>query len=277
MAMSVEGLNVFLSGPMTGYDDYNERGFVAAHIRLKKLGAEHVYDPILQWVCEPERISVVRSHESYMLECVQELSRMRDDGEPYYDAVVQIDGWQASEGAKVEDIVAEACGIMRIPFSAFADDGDGGSDVSESDDATPASTDGVDMGDVIERDVDRLWDVWYAMATEWECVDEHGHVEGNVMTATKDVHPVAVAELLAIQSELESHGVGADDLASARIIEAGSTGMNAFVNHVICDFTRQDGKQGHLNFEMSGPAIPNDRERMSGETDVDSLVWRDWL
>lgn len=114
MIYCVYGLNVFVSGPMTGYKDYNERAFMEAHIKLREAGAEHVYNPALQWVCEPLHISERRDHESYMLECIQELSRMAEDGTPFYDAVIQIDGWQASDGAVMEEAVATSCGIPCV-------------------------------------------------------------------------------------------------------------------------------------------------------------------
>lgn len=108
------GTNAFLSGPMTGYKNYNERKFIAAQIKLKNAGAEDVYNPILQWICEPLRVSETRDHESYMVECVQELSRTKEDGTPYYDVLVQLDGWKRSDGARVEKIVAESCGIPCV-------------------------------------------------------------------------------------------------------------------------------------------------------------------
>lgn len=114
MICCVYGMNAFLSGPMTGHKNYNERGFVSAHIKLKNAGAESVYNPILQWLCEPARVSDARDHESYMTECIQELSRTKEDGTPYYDVLVQLDGWKRSEGARIEQIVAKSCGIQCV-------------------------------------------------------------------------------------------------------------------------------------------------------------------
>jgi hypothetical protein len=110
-------MNVFVSGPMTGRANYNERKFIQAQIKLRGLGAEHIYNPIMAWLSEPSRIADGRDHESYMTECLHELTRTRDDGMPFYDVVVQLDGWKKSLGAKAEYIVAESCGIPCVSIS----------------------------------------------------------------------------------------------------------------------------------------------------------------
>lgn len=107
---------VFLSGPMSGLENFNMNAFTAAHARLKKAGAEEVFDPILTWLNEPERTSRKRDHESYMLECLAELTRS-DGGRPYYDILAQLDGWQDSPGAAVEAAVAKSLGIPTTNVS----------------------------------------------------------------------------------------------------------------------------------------------------------------
>lgn len=114
MLACVYGTNVFISGPMAGHANCNERNFMKAHVRIRECGAEHVCNPAICWMQEPGRVSERRDRESYMLESIQELTRVREDGSPFYDFVVQLDGWRRGPGAKMEAAVAEACGIPCV-------------------------------------------------------------------------------------------------------------------------------------------------------------------
>ena len=115
--MRLAGKRVFLSGPMTGIDHYNVAAFAEAHAICKEAGAETVYDPAHEWLTsrEPEQ-----AHEAYMSRCINVLTRTaqsRDDWtvtEPVWDALVQLDGWQLSDGATLEMQVARACGIPVV-------------------------------------------------------------------------------------------------------------------------------------------------------------------
>lgn len=125
----LEGRRVFVSGPMSSREHNNVTKFLAAHIVLNKLGALVVYDPAAEWVEEVAHGSCCdKNHDYYMRKCIGELSRSwyaSDDSDgqtPYYDLLVQLDGWQDSEGAKTEKIVAEACGIEVIELQALADE-----------------------------------------------------------------------------------------------------------------------------------------------------------
>lgn len=125
----LEGKRVFISGPMSSRKHNNVTKFLAAHIVLNKLGALSVYDPAAEWVDDVSRGSWEdRGHEFYMRRCISELSKSwyvdAEDGgtRPLYDLLVQLDGWQDSEGAKTEKIVAEACGIEVIELQALADE-----------------------------------------------------------------------------------------------------------------------------------------------------------
>ena len=111
------GRNVFLSGPMTGHEDCNIAGFTKAHLLVRRLGAADVFDQAQEWLSSSEAEANARSHESYMLECLHELTRRDEDGNAYYDAVIQLPGWEASEGARMEESVAKACGIPVIDLS----------------------------------------------------------------------------------------------------------------------------------------------------------------
>ena len=107
----VKGKRVFLSGPMSGIDHYNAPEFTRAHAVCKEAEAFSVFNPAEEWLNGYE----TRSHEYYLRTCVHELTRERlEDYEPFYDVVVQLPGWENSEGAKTEAIVASACGIPCI-------------------------------------------------------------------------------------------------------------------------------------------------------------------
>jgi len=115
----LKGLNVFLSGPMTGYECYNLLEFVKAHRRLQSLGAAYIYDPALIWLNRMVRGEKEESHEFYMRETITELAKGKSSQgllakKPLYDIVVMLDGWEKSEGAMTETYVANACGIKVV-------------------------------------------------------------------------------------------------------------------------------------------------------------------
>lgn len=116
--------NVFISGPMSGFANYNMNAFMEAHAELKKAGADLVFNPILKWLNEPERVSQCRTHESYMLICLAELTAYEPHQQnadaivPKYDILVHLDGWQNSPGSKTEVTVAEAVGIQTMDLQA---------------------------------------------------------------------------------------------------------------------------------------------------------------
>jgi len=120
----LEGKRVFLSGPMSSDAHNNVTKFIDAHAVLNRLGALVVYDPACEWVEEIAHGSFeARGHDYYMRRCVRELSRSIDpDGQaPYYDLLVQLDGWRDSRGAKTEKEVAEACGVAVVEFQSLPD------------------------------------------------------------------------------------------------------------------------------------------------------------
>lgn len=109
--MIIRNKRVFLSGPMSGYDYYNAPEFTRAHAICKEAGAFSVFNPAEEWLNGDE----TKSHEYYLRTCVHELTReLPMDYNPVYDVVVQLPGWENSEGAKTEAIVASACGIPCV-------------------------------------------------------------------------------------------------------------------------------------------------------------------
>ena len=115
------GVRAFLSGPMSDDAHCHIADFIDEHKRLQALGIEHIYNPAFKWVGEMDSGMTEGTHEYYMRECINELTRpafdRTGDGvrfDPYYDVLVQLHGWSYSEGAKLERDVALACGIRVV-------------------------------------------------------------------------------------------------------------------------------------------------------------------
>lgn len=130
MSFDVDGLRVFLSGPMSGYEDWNREAFAEAAAWCMGHGAIEVFDPAGGAPKGPD----CHSHEHWMRKTLHELTRYWDvqdrsrDNEPYYDVLLLLDGWWRSDGANAERMVARACGIEVIELkdaTAWAkEDGD---------------------------------------------------------------------------------------------------------------------------------------------------------
>ena len=109
--MRFDGKHVYLSGPMTGLEDYNRPAFNAAEERVRAEGAADVFNPA--------HFGLGRPHESYMLDTLHELTQsVWDDGlmryVPYWDVIAMLPRWAFSKGAKVERAVAEAIGVEVV-------------------------------------------------------------------------------------------------------------------------------------------------------------------
>ena len=111
------GMRVFLSGPMSGVENYNAAAFAGAHAAIKLAGAECVYDPALEWLMGDD-VPDEAAHEAWMRTTVHELTRPIAFGEAdaYYDVCVLLDGWRESEGAQLEKVVADAAGIWCVAW-----------------------------------------------------------------------------------------------------------------------------------------------------------------
>lgn len=120
---SVNGKRCFLSGPMS--DDpitYHIHVFVDAHMILNAIGAKNVYNPAVEWV---RYHGPDRTHEEWMRECINTLtSSLPDDPDKrLWDCMVSLPGWEDSEGARTERMVASACGIECYDYSEVIDCG----------------------------------------------------------------------------------------------------------------------------------------------------------
>lgn len=112
--IKVKDRTVFLSGPMTGIESYNVDAFLSAHKTLKLLGVRYVFDPAIEWLSSS---GPTRDHAYYMLRAIGELTNNDGYGQADYDLLVSLPGWENSNGARVERIVANACGIETCDLS----------------------------------------------------------------------------------------------------------------------------------------------------------------
>ena len=99
---------IYISGPVTGIEDGNLSAFESVQKELEAAG--YLTDKPYDLVDRED------SHETAMLLCVNELTgRIQKPGirhpVPRYDGMALLEGWEQSEGAKLEKAVAEACGI----------------------------------------------------------------------------------------------------------------------------------------------------------------------
>ena len=109
--------NVYLSGPITGVKGY-KYPFVFMEKVLHKVSDGMVFNPATE-------IPSDSPYEAAMATCLQALSlRVRDgEDEPYYpmyEVMVLLPGWTKSQGAQIENRVAEACGIEVVDMSLDA-------------------------------------------------------------------------------------------------------------------------------------------------------------
>ena len=109
MPTHVKGRRVYLSGPMTGIEDYNRAAFDRAALDVMDAGADEVYDPA-EHIDEYAQLSHERCMALSLRELIAEILWV-DEVEPYYDMLVSLPGWEKSAGATLEREVAIACGI----------------------------------------------------------------------------------------------------------------------------------------------------------------------
>ena len=108
---NVKNKRIFLSGPMSFKENYNVEAFASAHATLKLMGAGYVYDPALAWL---EELGETRTHEAYMRDALTILVVQP------FDMFVTLDGWETSDGAYAEHVVAVELGIEVVPYKSIA-------------------------------------------------------------------------------------------------------------------------------------------------------------
>lgn len=116
--IDVTGKVIFLSGPMTGMPRYNVAAFAEANHDLKEAGAAYVFSPADRYLRQRQAVTALKTHADYMTDCLHELTDRKKRSQGWeeviprkYDMLVQLPGWESSEGARTECHVARACGI----------------------------------------------------------------------------------------------------------------------------------------------------------------------
>lgn len=92
----------YIAGPMTGYPDHNYPAFHKAAAEMRALGWE-VINP-----AENHGGNTTLPREDYFRTDIPQLVTC--------DAVLFLDGWQQSKGARLEFVVARACGVRVIDY-----------------------------------------------------------------------------------------------------------------------------------------------------------------
>lgn len=116
MSYCYKDKKVFISGPMTGQPDWNRAEFDRAERELRELEARDVLNPT---IFSPMPGETPLPHEAYMAKTLNVLTWLDHTSipsRPYYDCIVMLDGWWASDGARVERAVAEAMGLDVIEW-----------------------------------------------------------------------------------------------------------------------------------------------------------------
>jgi len=109
----------FISGPMSGIEDWNREAFARCAEKLKEI-SDYVYDPAAE---APIRREDEKPHTYYMMETISEISNygtvgtgIRKKRRPSLDALMLISGWETSYGAVMEAMVAHECGIDLVEW-----------------------------------------------------------------------------------------------------------------------------------------------------------------
>ena len=104
---SVKQKSVYISGPMTGYRKFNAPAFAKCTAALRELGYA---------VCSPsetDQILGTLTHEEYLR---FDFARVLEA-----DFVVALEGWQYSDGARAELVVAARIGIPIWSWENWTD------------------------------------------------------------------------------------------------------------------------------------------------------------
>lgn len=109
MAKKLDGLKVFLSGPIEGMRDAS-RPFSKAAKKARKAGAVDVFNPVTS--CAMFQMRQPGQYARYRLHEVTRGDLQRDEFE--YDVVLMLDGWRESAVCVAEAAAAMVCGLEVI-------------------------------------------------------------------------------------------------------------------------------------------------------------------
>src|SRR5437763_13955511 len=92
---------IYISGPMTGYDNGNHPAFAAAAQYLRACGFE-VLSPHEVKLADPTWVNYMRADIALVVRA---------------QTVVTLAGWECSRGARLEVLIAHTLGIPVLPLS----------------------------------------------------------------------------------------------------------------------------------------------------------------
>lgn len=98
---------VYISGPMTGYKDFNFPAFFEAEVRLRAAGYEPVNPTRLNPGPHPAPNATPSEHKAYHQKCLREDIRALCD----CTMLALLTGWELSDGAQLELHIAHRLGI----------------------------------------------------------------------------------------------------------------------------------------------------------------------
>lgn len=117
-------MKVYLAGPMSGFPAFNIPAFDAAAEDLRALGHEvvspaEVDGPITREVLLQSETGThddLPKDEGWSFYLARDFRILADEG---VEAIVTLDGWETSKGARCEVAVAEVLGIPRYDYDEF--------------------------------------------------------------------------------------------------------------------------------------------------------------
>lgn len=92
-------MKIYVSGPMTGYDDLNFPAFAAASEQLRAMGHEIISPAEIEHPDGSQWEDYLRRDLHEMLSC---------------GAILMLDGWHNSKGARLENFVAHEIGMLQF-------------------------------------------------------------------------------------------------------------------------------------------------------------------
>ena len=104
---------IFIAGPMLGYENYNFKKFDHIEELLRQLGFD---------IVNPARISrkFKESEVNSDISVYNKMIDMQQDAERTCNAILLLDGWQWSEGVKLEVKTASELGMQFLLESDIA-------------------------------------------------------------------------------------------------------------------------------------------------------------
>lgn len=102
---------IYLSGPMTGYPDFNKQAFADAAFKLREMGFDVVNPHQL-----PEPFTTGDADYNWRQYLARDLEKIV--GDTAIEGVVVLPGWENSNGAKLEVLVSQYLGLKVWPLDA---------------------------------------------------------------------------------------------------------------------------------------------------------------